>query len=76
MTHRSEIPSPHGPHRSEFDRRAINVTGHLLLGAVSLERRLASVPKQLSALVEVAGQSGSIGRLPVPAVARATGDDS
>jgi hypothetical protein len=76
MTHRNEIPATHRPHRSEFDRRAINVTGHLLLGVVSLERRLASVPKQLSALVEVAGQRGSSGRLPVPVVARATGDEA
>jgi hypothetical protein len=59
MTHRNESPASNRPHRSEFDHHAINVTGRLLLGAVSLERRIASVPKQLSALVEMGGRSGS-----------------
>ena len=75
MNHRNEIPGSYRPLRSEFDHRAINVTGHLLLGVVSLERRIASLPKQLSALVEVAGLSGTSGRLRRP-VARATGDES
>jgi hypothetical protein len=58
MTHRNEIPAPYRPYRSEFDHRAINVTGHLLLGVASLERWIASVPKQLSALVEMPGGTG------------------
>ena len=56
MTHRKESPAPIG----RIDRSStivlINMTGHLLLSVVSLERRIASVPKQLSALVEGAGR--------------------
>jgi hypothetical protein len=76
VTQGNEIPSPYRPHRSEFDRRAIDVTGHLLLGVVSLERRIAAVPKQLSALVETAGRSGSTGRLWGPVVPRSTAVES
>ncbi len=76
MTHRNESPAANRPHRSEFDHRAIDVTGHLLLGAVSLERRIASLPKQLSALVEAAGWTRSTGRLPGPVVAMTNGDES
>lgn len=76
MTHRKESPVADRAHRSDFDRRAINVTGNLLLSVVSLERRIASVPKQLSAVVEEAGRNGSSGRLPGPVVARATGNES
>jgi len=76
MTHRKESPVADRAHRSDFDRRAINVTGHLLLSVVSLERRIASVPKQLSAVVEGAGRDGSSGRLPGPVAVRATGNES
>jgi hypothetical protein len=76
MTHRKESPVADRAHRSGFDRRAINVTGHLLLSVASLERRIASVPKQLSAVVEAAGRNASIGRVPGPVVARATGNES
>jgi hypothetical protein len=64
------------PHRSEFDHRAIDMTGHLLLAIVSIERRFASVPEQFSCLVDMAGRSGPIGRLRVPLVAEATGNQS
>jgi hypothetical protein len=76
MTHGNEIPSAYRAHRSEFDHRAIDMTGHLLLGAVSLERRIAAVPKHLSALVQMAGRNGSTGRLQGPLVARATDHES
>jgi hypothetical protein len=76
MTHRKESPVADRAHRSDFDRHAINVTGHLLLSVVSLERRIVSVPKQLSAVVEAAGRNGSSGRLQGPVVTRATGDES
>lgn len=76
MTHRNEIQARYRPHRSEFDRRAIHVTGHLFLGFLSLERRLASVPKLVGALVEMIGRNGSTGRLRGPVVARSTGNDS
>jgi hypothetical protein len=76
VTHGNEIPIPYRPHRSEFDHRAIDVTGRLLLGVVSLERRIAALPKELSALVEAAGRSGSTGRLWVPVAARSTDDES
>jgi hypothetical protein len=76
MTHGNEIPATYRPHRSEFDDRAIDMTAHLLLGLVSLERRMAAVPKQLSALVETAGRNGSTGRLWGPIVARSTDDES
>jgi hypothetical protein len=76
MTHRKESPVADRAHRSALDRRVINVTGHLLLSVVSLERRIASVPKQLSAVVEAAGRNASIGRVPGPVVARATGNES
>jgi hypothetical protein len=76
MTHRKESPVVDRAHRSDFDRRAINVTGHLLLGVASLERRIASVPKQLSAVVEAAGRNVSSGRVPGPVVVRATGNES
>jgi hypothetical protein len=76
MTHGDEFPAPYRAHRSELDHRAIDMTGHLLLGVVSLERRIAAVPKQLSALVEMAGRNGSTGRLQGPFVARATDDES
>lgn len=76
MALRNESPVPYRPHRSEFDDRAINVTCHLLLGAVSLERHVALVPKQLSALFDVARRSGSTGRLWGPVAARAIGRES
>jgi hypothetical protein len=76
MTHRNEIPAAYRPHRSAFDHRAIDMTGHLLLGAVSLERRIASLPKRLGALVELAGRTGSTWRLPGPVVAMTDGDES
>jgi hypothetical protein len=61
VTHGNEIPTPYRPHRSEFDRRAIDVTGHLLLSAVSLERRIAAVSKQFSALARRQGRAGAPG---------------
>jgi hypothetical protein len=76
MTHRKESPVADRAHRSDFDRRAISVTGHLLLSVASLERRIASVPKQLSGVVEAAGRNASNGRVPGPVVARATGNES
>ena len=76
MTQRSKIRPANGANRSEFDHRAINVTGHLLLAIVWMERRFASVPKQFSSLVDKAGRSGPIGRLRVPLVAGANGNQS
>jgi hypothetical protein len=76
VTNDNERPTSYRSPRSEFDRRAIDVTGHLLLGAVSLERRIAAVPKQISALIETAGRSGSTGRLGAPIVSRSTAADS
>jgi hypothetical protein len=75
MTLRNELPVSSRPHRSEFDHRAINVTCRLLLGIVSLERRIGSIPKQLSALVEEAGQSASTDRPLGSIAARVTGDE-
>jgi hypothetical protein len=76
MIYGNEIPTPYRPHRSEFDRRAIDLTGHLLLGVVSLERRIAAVPKQIGALVETAGRSGSTGQLWAPVGSRSTAAES
>jgi hypothetical protein len=66
MTNRNDQPVAYRAHRSELDHRAINVTGHLLLGVVWLERRIAYLPDQLGALIEMAGLSGLSGPLPHP----------
>jgi hypothetical protein len=76
MTHDNERSGAARTHRSAFDRRAINATGHLLLGAVALERRIASLPMQLSSLVEVARQGGSSTRLPGPVLTKTNGNES
>jgi uncharacterized small protein (DUF1192 family) len=76
VTNANERPTPYRSHRSEFDHRAIDVTGHVLLGVVSLERRIAVLPKQISALVETAGRSGSSGRLWAPVGSRSTKAES
>ncbi len=44
MTQRNDSPAVSQAQRSEFDRRAISVAGHVLVGMVWLERRLTSVP--------------------------------
>ncbi len=59
MSHRTD---PTAAHRSELDHRAINMAGHLLLGVVWLERRIAYIPDQLGALLEMAVLEGSSGR--------------
>jgi hypothetical protein len=51
MTKHDESQAAVRAHRSEFDRRAINVAGHLLFGIVWLERRIASVPDQIGSPV-------------------------
>jgi hypothetical protein len=69
MIRRNEHPVVSRAHRSDLDRRAIDVAGHLLLGVVWLESRIASVPDRLGALVEMAGRSGATGPIRVPALA-------
>jgi hypothetical protein len=76
MSHRRDLPAAHRAHRSELDRRAINVTGHLLLGVVWLECRVASLPDQLGAFIEATGLGGRTGPLRNPVVAGATGNES
>ena len=61
MSHRKDLPA--AP-RSELDHRAINVTGHLLLGVVWLERRIAYLPDQLGALIDMAVPSREIEHRP------------
>ena len=72
MTQRSKSPAGNRAHRSELDRRAINVAGHLLLGFVWLECRLASVPDQLGS-VDVSGWIESTRRLRAPVRSSVTG---
>jgi hypothetical protein len=76
MNHRKDPSAAYRAHRSELDHRAIDVTGHLLLGVVSLERRIAYLPEQLGALIERAGLSGVTEPLRHPVMTRATGHDS
>lgn len=76
MIQRHEILPAHRAYRSEFDHRAINVTGHLLLGIVWLEHRIASLPEQLEALVELVARSGAARQRLVPVVTGATGHRS
>ncbi len=76
MHHRKDLPVVYRAHRSELDHRAINVTGHLLLGVVSLERRIAYLPDQLGALIEKAGLSGITEPLRHQVTTRATRHDS
>jgi hypothetical protein len=59
MTYRDESPAPYRTYRSNFDCRAINVAGHLLLGIVWLERRIASVAERFSPLVELVTHEAS-----------------
>lgn len=73
MIQRYEI-SP--AYRSEFDDRAINVTGHLLLGIVWLEHRIASLLDQFDDLVEMVGRSAHARRLLVPVLTGAAGNQS
>jgi hypothetical protein len=64
MTYCNDQPVAYRAHRSELDHRAINVTGHLLLGVVWLERQIAHLPDQLAALLEMSGLSVFAGPLP------------
>ena len=73
MTKHNESPAAVRAHRSEFDRRAINVAGHLLFGIVWLERRIASVPDQIGSPVNTSRRSESPRQLPPPSKASATG---
>jgi len=57
MVHLDESPRANRTSRSELDRRAINATGHLLLGFVWLERRVTSVSERVGSLVEMAPRS-------------------
>jgi hypothetical protein len=72
MSHRKDLAAAH---RSELDHRAINVAGHVLLGVVWLERRIAYVPDQLGAILERAGLSESSGPVPYPIVTGRTRHD-
>jgi hypothetical protein len=47
MPVRSDTPSASRTKHSEFDRRAISVAGHLLMGGVWIERQLVLAPKLL-----------------------------
>jgi hypothetical protein len=73
MSHRRDLTA--AP-RSELDHRAITVAGHVLLGVVWLERRIAYVPDQLGVLLERAGLGESGGPVPYPIVTQRTGRDS
>jgi hypothetical protein len=55
MTQRNDRPAANRVQRSEFDRRAINVAGHVLVGIVWLERRFASVPDQIGSRAGATG---------------------
>jgi len=76
MTYRDESPASYRTCRSDFDCRAINVAGHLLLGIVWLERRIASVPERFSPLLELAGRrSEPTAPLRAPFVKGMTGNE-
>jgi hypothetical protein len=47
MAQRNDSPAANPSQRSEFDRRVINVAGHVLVGIVWLERRCASIPDEI-----------------------------
>jgi hypothetical protein len=72
MTQRNESPAAN-QHRSELDRRAINVAGHLLFGIVWLERRIASLPNQIGSPADVSGRGEPPRRLRAPVRAGLTG---
>jgi hypothetical protein len=73
MTKHNESPAAVRAHRSEFDRHAINVAGHLLFGIVWLERRIASVPDQIGSPVTTSRRSEPLRQLPPPIRAGGTG---
>ncbi len=73
MSHRKDLTAAR---RSELDHRAINIAGHLLLGVVWLERRIAYVPDQLGAVFDRAGLGGSSGPVQHPVGTGRTGHES